>query len=94
MEKITIEKIDKLANMSKLEFSQDEKIILQKEVSGIIDMLDQCGSVTVENTCEKTYQNLKHLRTDTIKEEMDIESVFSATTHAKNGYFVVPKVVD
>ena len=93
-ETITINEIDKLCDLSKLEFSDDDKQILLKEVSDIIEMLNQCDGVEIVNLNALTTQNLRDLREDEVGQEMETSDVFTATSHANNGYFVVPKVVE
>ena len=93
-ETITINEIDRLSDLSKLEFSSEDKEILLKEVNGIIDMLNECDDVKIDETVELSSQGLRDLREDEIGKEMEVEDVFSATRYANNGYFVVPKVVD
>ena len=93
-ETITINEIDKLCDLSKLEFSDEDKQILLKEVSGIIEMLNQCDGVEIVNSNTLATQNLRHLREDEVGQEMETDDVFAATRHANNGYFVVPKVVE
>lgn len=93
-EKITIDTIDYLSDLSKLKFTDDEKQILVCEVNGIIDMLSQCEDVIVSEDGGHKTQMLKDLRSDESSEEMETEDVFSATVYSKNGYFISPKVVD
>ena len=93
-EKITTELIDKLSQMSQLSFSDEEKEVLVGEVSGIIDMLDQCGSIKVEASHRGRMCSIATLREDSIQESMDSEEVFRNAPMSSNGYFGVPKVVE
>ena len=93
-ETITINEIDKLCDLSKLEFCDEDKQVLLREVAGIIEMLNQCDEVNITNLCNTTVQNLRDLREDEVGQEMENQDVFSATCHASNGYFIVPKVVE
>lgn len=93
-ETITINDIDKLCELSKLEFSDEDKHALLKEVNGIIEMLNQCDDVNIVNSSNTLVQNLRDLREDEVGQEMDVQDVFSVTNHANNGYFVIPKVVE
>ena len=93
-EKITIDTIDYLSDLSKLKFTDEEKNVLVREVNGIIDMLSQCEDVDVDDDGGYKTQMLKDLRNDEVLEEMETEDVFGATIYSRNGYFVSPKVVD
>ena len=92
--KITIETIDYLSDLSKLRFTDGEKEVLVREVNGIIDLLNECDEIDVDDNDLNKTQMLTDLRLDEVSPEMDIDDVFSATKNAKNGYFVSPKVVD
>ena len=94
-EKITIELIDKLSDLSQLSFSEDEKELLIGEVSGIIEMLDKCDNVSVDdNTLLSREWRIADLRDDEIGESLDGADVFKNAPMTKNGYFGVPKVVE
>ena len=93
-EKIKIEDIDKLSSLSKLEFTDEEKQVLVNEVDGIIDLLDQCGNVEINEEYKSPVQSLRNLRNDEVKQGMDLQDVFGATDRCHDGYFCVPKVVD
>ena len=94
-EKITIELIDKLSDLSQLSFSEDEKELLIGEVSGIIEMLDKCDNVSVDdNTLLSREWRIADLRDDEIGESLDSSDVFKNAPMTKNGYFGVPKVVE
>ena len=76
-EKITIELIDKLSDLSQLSFSEDEKELLIGEVSGIIEMLDKCDNVSVDdNTLLSREWRIADLRDDEIGESLDSADVF------------------
>ena len=94
MEEITINDIDRLAELSKLNFTHEEKERLVTEVGGIIKMLNQCDDVEIDSTINSSLQKLSDLREDSVKEDMPINDVFIDTKCANNGYFVLPKVVD
>ena len=93
-EKISIEDIDKLSSLSKLEFTDEEKMVLVEEVDGIIDLLNQCADVEIGEEFKARVQNLRELRNDEVIQGMDSKDVFSSTDRCHDGYFSVPKVVD
>lgn len=93
-EKITIETIEKLADLSQLEFTAEEKEKMLTEVTGIIEMLNKCGEVPVDksNSCEE--MGINDLREDEILDSIDSSDAFRNSPISKNGYFGVPKVVE
>ena len=94
MEKITINDIDRLAELSKLNFTHEEKEQLVVEVDGIIKMLNQCDDVEIDGEFNSTLQKLSSLRDDLVKEDMTTNDVLINSQCANNGYFSLPKVVD
>lgn len=93
-EKISIEEIEKLADLSKLRFNDEEMQVLVNQVSDIITMLKGCDDVSTSIMLDNKSQRLRDLREDEIQEEMDLNNVLLNAPSSKNGYFVVPKVVD
>lgn len=93
-EKITIKTIEKLSDLSKLDYSQEEKEELVGEVSGIIEMLDKCGDVEVSNTSSSKHATLADLREDIPAQSLADEEVFRNAHIHKNGYYGVPRVVE
>lgn len=93
-EKITIKTIEKLSDLSKLDFSQEEKEKLLGEVSGIIEMLDKCGDVDVSDTSSFERTTLADLREDITAQSLAEEDAFRNAHVHKNGYYGVPRVVE
>ena len=91
--KINIKDIEKLAEMSGLIFSQEEKENMVTEVSGIIEMLNLCEKVKTNNKNEDIILGLDDLRPDEIKDSFDIDISINSPSKRK-GCIVVPKVVD
>ncbi|MGN0961841.1 MAG: Asp-tRNA(Asn)/Glu-tRNA(Gln) amidotransferase subunit GatC [Christensenellales bacterium] len=93
-EKITIETIDKLSSLSKLEFTPEEKQVLLGEVSGIIEMLNKCGQVKVNSSISRQEMTINDLRADEVKDGLKSSDTFRNAPVSKNGYLGVPKVVE
>ena len=94
-EKITIEDIDKLAKLSALEFTEEEKSGLLKQIIDIIDMIDDCSQVETDG--EYVFENavgLDVLREDEVSPSMPREIALLNAPKRHKGCFVVPKVVD
>ena len=93
-EKITIKTIDKLCDLSKLNYNLEEKEKLVIEVNNIIDMISQCDNVQVDDTVKENYQYIRDARSDEYSDDNKLDNVFDATTNVRQNYFSVPKVVD
>ena len=93
-EEITIAEIERLSGLSGLELTAKEKQVLVSEVKDVIDMLNGCAKVSTAENLESTSCGLNDLRDDEVRSSMDEQDVFMAAPKTKEGYFVVPKVVD
>lgn len=93
-EKITIKTIDKLCDLSKLQYNLEEKEKLVIEVNNIIDMISQCDNVQVDDTIKENFQNIRDTRSDECLDDNKLDNVFDSTTNVRQNYFAVPKVVD
>ena len=92
MEKITREEIGKLADLSELTYSNEEKDAMITEVSNIIAMLDECNSVDTSAVGEPKAVKLNDLRIDTPKDS-SIDPLSNAN-NVEDNFFVVPRQVD
>jgi len=93
MEKFTNTEIEKLANLSALDLSSEEKLKMKKELKNILKFVDNIESLPTHNT-NSTKLTLSKLRKDkTYKSVSQNQALFNAP-NKENGFFVVPKVVD
>lgn len=90
---IDLNEIDKLCNMSQLQFSDEDKKSLLLEVISITELLDKMNDVDEESSFLAT-QKLSDLRNDIPLESMDMDEVFLNAKNRSGDYFSVPKVVD
>lgn len=93
-EEITLKEIDRLAELSGLSFSQQEKEKLLGEVNGIVNMLNKCDQVETIDAKIDDAIAISELRDDVVQESLDLKDTFLNTQNQKKNYFVVPKVVD
>ena len=87
--------IEKLANLSRLEFMEDEKEEIKNDLQkmiGFIDKLNELDTTGVEPLLHMS-ENVNIFRKDVVNGEIPTEEVFkNAPLHA-NGFFKVPKVI-
>ena len=90
---ITIEEIERLAEMSALNFTPEEKEKLIGEVGGIVSMLDQCGEIKTDAIeTHRRFETLQGLREDKFIAGLDPNYIFNNAPSEDNCYFVVPEV--
>ena len=94
--KITDELIDHLANLSRLEFSSEEKKNFKEDFSNIIGYMDLLNKVDVDGVkLEKKMLNAKFdLREDEVREGLKINEVTLNAEKSMGGAIVVPTVVE
>ena len=87
--------IEKLANLSRLEFMEEEKEEIKNDLQkmiGFIDKLNELDTTGVEPLLHMS-ENVNVFRKDEVNGEIRTEEVFkNAPLHA-NGFFKVPKVI-
>ena len=88
---ITIDEIDYLADLSGLNFSNEEKEIMQGEVSGILSMLNTCADIELDNSISMDTVSLGSLREDVIKRSLDKDVALSQVRESRGNYVVIPK---
>lgn len=89
---ITVAEIERLAEMSALNFSDEDKERLIGEVGGIISMLDECGKIKTESKGVSSKVPLSALREDEFSVGLTSERVFVNAPSRDGDYFVVPEV--
>ena len=93
---ITLKDVEYVANLSKLELSQKEKVKFQKELDNIIKYIDQLNKLNTENTPTTSHvvplQNV--FRKDKILPSLPQEKALANAPKKKDGFFRVPKVIE
>ena len=91
---ISLSDIERLAQMSGLDFSDEEKVVMKDQIEGILDMLNGCAEADMIEENHLKSVGLADLRDDIVHSSLTPEQVFENTPNAHKGYIVVPKVVD
>ncbi len=87
--------IEKLANLSRLEFGEEEKAEIKnslQEMIGFIDKLNELDTTGVEPLLHMS-GNVNIFRKDEVKGEINREEVFKNAPLHDDGFFKVPKVI-
>ena len=93
---LNAELVTYLANLSKIEIEDAEKEKLVSEMSAIVELMDAMNEITIENDINLNGEgvNLESLREDEIVPSYDRELVLANASHEKDGFFVVPKIME
>lgn len=87
--------IDKLANLSRLEFDENEKQEIRYDLEkmlGFIDKLNELDTTSVEPLLHMT-ENVNIFREDKVKGEISRRDVFRNAPLHDEEFFKVPKVI-
>lgn len=97
MSNVDIKTVEKLAQLSRLSFNDDEKAILQAEFGKIFDFISQLQEVNTDNV-EPMTSVIKNAATpqrqDQEKQEISRDDLQSVAPATEMGFYVVPKVID
>ena len=85
-----------LAKLSKLEIDEADKEKLVSEMSAIVELMDTMNEVDLDENEDLKGEgvSLLDLREDRPRESFDRERVLQNASHKKDGFFVVPKIME
>lgn len=85
--------VDHIAKLSKLCFSGEEKIKIEKELSSMINMVEKLPETNV-NLNEADASEIMQLREDKVLPSMPRDELLKNAPEVKAGCIVVPKTVE
>ncbi len=93
---ISIETIDKLADLAKLEFNGEEKEKLKNDLSSIITFIDKLNELDTENVEPLIFMTneVNVLRDDEVTQEITHEEALKNAPSKDSDYFRVPKFLE
>ncbi|HET7819214.1 MAG TPA: Asp-tRNA(Asn)/Glu-tRNA(Gln) amidotransferase subunit GatC [Bacteroidia bacterium] len=96
MPKINIETVDKLANLSRLEFDGKEKDGIINDLNRMLDFISKLDELDTTNVDPLIYMNDQKniLRPDVIKQTISQAEGLKNAPKKDSDFFKVPKVVD
>ena len=94
--KIDIKTIEKLASLSKLSFTKEELDLISKDMSKMVDFINQLDEIDTEGVEPLIHLNeeFNNWREDEIKEMLDLKEALSNSPIKDSTYFKLPKVLD
>lgn len=92
---VDIELIDKLANLSKLEFNEEEKIQLSEDLSKILNFMEKLNELPTEGVEPLIYINedVNIYRDDEVNYNITKQEALSNAPLKNEDYIKVPKFV-
>ncbi|MFI5164040.1 MAG: Asp-tRNA(Asn)/Glu-tRNA(Gln) amidotransferase subunit GatC [Bacteroidia bacterium] len=96
MGKINQDTVDKLANLSRLEFNGKEKEEISNDLNKMLDFVGKLNELTTFNVEPLIYMSDEKnvLRPDEVKREITQQQALSNAPQKDSDYFKVPKVVE
>ena len=91
---MTKQQIEHLAELSKLEYSEQEMAQLGKEFDGILKFVSQVQNAKIDAQTVITKIKFEDLRDDNVRESLDREALLSNAPARDSQCFIVPKVVE
>ncbi len=103
MAKITVEEVNKVANLARLEFDEEEKQQFTYHLARILDYIDKLNELDISDVPptshvvrikNDTKLNQGVVKEDTVKPSFPREEVLATAPSPESGYFEVLKVID
>lgn len=88
--------ISKLEKLSRLELSEQERDGIQKDLNEILNMVEKLNEVDTKGVEPLIHISEEEnvLRPDEVKHQLPREEAMKNAPKEKDGYFLVPKVID
>lgn len=93
--KLDAQTTKKLAELSKLEFNEEELKGIQKDLEQMIAFVEKLNEINTEGVQPLTHisEDENQLREDLLKGSTDITTALKNAPAAKDRFFTVPKVI-
>lgn len=91
---ITKEQVEHVAKLARLALTDEEKELYTKQLSKILDYIDQLNEVNTEGVEPMTQPipKVNVMREDIVRKIFDKDSVLKNAPHEEYGFFRVPKI--
>jgi aspartyl-tRNA(Asn)/glutamyl-tRNA(Gln) amidotransferase subunit C len=94
--KITDEKIEQLAHLSRLEFDTETKAKIKTDLENILDFCEKLNEVDTDGVEPLIYMTdtMNTVREDVVEQSFTREQILSNAPKKDSDYFRVPKVIE
>lgn len=92
---VTLEQVDQIARLAKLDFSEQEKATFVQQFNQILDYMTTLNELDTEDV-EPTYNILELsnvMREDAVQPWLTQDEALANAPKSKHGFFSVPKVI-
>ncbi len=91
---LTKQQVEHVAKLARLDLTEEEKELYTKQLSKILDYIDQLNEVNTEGIEPMTQPipTVNGMREDIVKKQLDRSEVLSNAPHEEYGFFRVPKI--
>jgi len=91
---LTKQQVEHVAKLARLDLTEEEKELYTKQLSKILDYIDQLNEVNTEGIEPMTQPipTVNVMREDIVKKQFDRSEVLSNAPHEEYGFFRVPKI--
>lgn len=89
-----IKQIEHLAELSKLEFSEEELKNFADDFKSLIELADIVKNTDIDGEINYRTVDMNELREDVVKESTPVEILLENAPQAKNDCFVVPRIME
>ena len=93
---VTIPEVEKIAQLAKLKFTEDEKLKLQKDMNQVLEYIEQINELDLDNVepLENINETENIVREDVVKPSLTTDEALKNAPAKTGRYFKVPKVID
>ncbi|HMQ67658.1 MAG TPA: Asp-tRNA(Asn)/Glu-tRNA(Gln) amidotransferase subunit GatC [Ignavibacteria bacterium] len=93
---VTLNDVDKIANLAKLKFADNEKLKLQKDLNKVLEYIDHLNELDLEGIepLENINETENVLRKDEVFTWLTTEEALKNAPSKTGKFFKVPKVLD
>ncbi|OGI18636.1 MAG: asparaginyl/glutamyl-tRNA amidotransferase subunit C [Candidatus Melainabacteria bacterium RIFCSPHIGHO2_02_FULL_34_12] len=91
---ITKEQVEHVAKLARLSLTEEEKELYSKQLSEILDYIDQLNEVKTEGIEPMTQPipTVNVMREDIVKKQYNRDEMLKNAPHEEYGFFRVPKI--
>ena len=89
-----IKEIEHLAELSKLEFTEEELKSFTKEFESLVEFADIVKNAETTGNSRIKIINMSELREDEVKESTPVEDLLQNSPMTKGDSFVVPRIME
>lgn len=93
---VTIPEVEKIAQLAKLKFSEEEKIKLQKDMNQVLGYIEQLNELDLTDVepLENINETENVMRDDEVKPWLSTEEALKNAPSKTQKFFKVPKVIE